>query len=335
MARKTWIFVKRAILAPKHVAAIGDAWVLLLYIIDRADWETGVVHDWKADTAADDLGVHVQTIRRWLKRLKAGRYITLRRGQHDSSLVIHKWVNPRTYDSPVLNLLAENGSTEIESDQERSISEQAESDHGTLIEAGENAARLSPDYSQIDHATLRPSIKDHRSRSIDHDPAPSGAEADHDHTQLDPKRNYFWEGAFQLVYGQPYSKDFKISKSDSSKLGKLVKVIQEVDLPAESIPLIWRWWQRFDWRALQAKRLRQPVPRPTITQAIEVISVAVVWIKGGMVEELVQEEQHGQPAAAVTEQQASIADRINAHAHGTSVEYEQHRRRTASLPALR
>jgi len=118
---------------------------------------------------------------------------------------------------------------------------------------------------------------------------------------VEPQRDLVWEALFQLVYGQPYQpKVSKIGKGDSGKLGKLKREVLEVELTADQIPLVWKWWQRFDWRvqAVKARNLQagkqrralEPIPRPKITQVSEILSAAALWIKAGAPEGGISEE---------------------------------------------
>jgi hypothetical protein len=186
MMKRTWIKLKRGVLEPKHVNAIGEAWPFFCYLLDGADWESGIVFEYQDKLAADDLGVHVQTIRRWRKRLEAGVYIRTERGQRSSKIVIYKWVNPRLYDErAVVNM------PDL-SDQKRSLKKKPLSDHETGIlenEADQSDAQVTPENSQSDHAPLFPSL-DHRSQITDHTKAALDGADDHsqaDHSEPEQK----------------------------------------------------------------------------------------------------------------------------------------------------
>lgn len=104
MSKKHWILVKRGLSQdPKHREAMGNAVWVYLHILDRADWETGIVYDWKDQAEADDMGINVRTLRKWRRELGDGGYITCNQEQYGQQIVIHNWVNPRNYSGEILN----------------------------------------------------------------------------------------------------------------------------------------------------------------------------------------------------------------------------------------
>ena len=61
--KKTWIKIKRGFLQPEHRDAIGIRVWLYMFMVDQADWDTGVIYDWKDQNAADELGMPIGTLR--------------------------------------------------------------------------------------------------------------------------------------------------------------------------------------------------------------------------------------------------------------------------------
>lgn len=105
MSRKTWIKLKRGLSEdPKHRGKMGMRVWAFIHMIDRADWETGIVHDWKDQDEADAMGVGVNTMRDWRQGLEAANYISCRQTQHGQDITIFKWVNPREYTGKVYNV---------------------------------------------------------------------------------------------------------------------------------------------------------------------------------------------------------------------------------------
>lgn len=94
MARKTFIKVRVGILEPKHIFQIGSAIWLYLYILNRADWKTGKIFDWRDSDAAVDLGVYVQSIRNQRNRLQSGNYISSVQKYHRLEITINNWHDP-------------------------------------------------------------------------------------------------------------------------------------------------------------------------------------------------------------------------------------------------
>ncbi len=104
MTRKTWIKVKRGLLTdPRHRRTLGARIWLYLHIIDRADWDKGAVLEWRDEDEADALEMPVRTLRQQRKQLQEDSYITCNQLQHCQEIIIHKWVNPRSYSGKVLN----------------------------------------------------------------------------------------------------------------------------------------------------------------------------------------------------------------------------------------
>ena len=95
MARRTWIKVRRGILDPKHRRQLGAAWQLYLYMLDMADWETGMVFEWVDAAAAEELEMNLSTLRFQRRHLEAAGYIETQQNQHSLSIKITKYTDPR------------------------------------------------------------------------------------------------------------------------------------------------------------------------------------------------------------------------------------------------
>jgi len=104
MSKKNWIMIKRGLSQDaKHRETIGQAIWCYMHIIDRADWETGIVYDWKDKDEADDMGVNVRTLRAWRQSLDANGYITCVKEQYGQRIIVHNWTNPKSYGGKVIN----------------------------------------------------------------------------------------------------------------------------------------------------------------------------------------------------------------------------------------
>ena len=102
--KKNWIMLKRGLSEDaKHREAMGNRIWLFLHLIDRADWDTGTVHDWRDKDEADDMNMSHLTIRNQRQELETMGYITCQKKQRGQNIVIHNWVNPRNYSGEVLN----------------------------------------------------------------------------------------------------------------------------------------------------------------------------------------------------------------------------------------
>jgi hypothetical protein len=106
MAKKNWIFIKRGLSEdPKHRQAMGDAIWLFMHICDAADWEKGIVYDWRDKEIAVDMSLSTATVRAWRDRLCKAGYITCPQHQHNLEIIIHNWTSPRDYGGKKMNLI--------------------------------------------------------------------------------------------------------------------------------------------------------------------------------------------------------------------------------------
>ncbi len=114
MAKKHWIYVKRGLSEdPKHRKAMGIRIWLFMHMLDRADWETGRVTDWKDKDEADDMDLPWRTLQEQRQELEQLGYITCVKKLHGQDIIIHNWLNPKDYSGKVLNLSNAVQSTEI------------------------------------------------------------------------------------------------------------------------------------------------------------------------------------------------------------------------------
>lgn len=101
--RKTWIKVKRGLNQPKHRHKMGECWWLYLHILDRTNWETGAVEEWRDEEEANEVEMPTVTLRRQRRKLEEEGYITCEQKQRGQRIVVHKWTNPRRYDGIAIN----------------------------------------------------------------------------------------------------------------------------------------------------------------------------------------------------------------------------------------
>ena len=105
MAKKNWLFIKRGLSEdPKHRESMGMAVWLFMHICDAADWETGIVHDWRDKDIAADMSLNQRTVRDWRDRLSGVGYITCNPRQYGLDIIIHNWTNPRDYSGKKFNV---------------------------------------------------------------------------------------------------------------------------------------------------------------------------------------------------------------------------------------
>ena len=104
MSNKTWIKIKRGlILDPKHRRKMGESRWLYDYMIDKANWESGQIHEWVDRYAADEMELPLATLRKHRYRLEEEGYISSVQNKHSQTITIHNWTNPREYSGKVYN----------------------------------------------------------------------------------------------------------------------------------------------------------------------------------------------------------------------------------------
>jgi hypothetical protein len=102
--KRLWVSIKRGFIRePKHRLAVGECVWLFEYMLDIADWDTGIIHDWKDEAAADDMQMPLRTLREQRRKLDDLHYITCTQKQYTQDIAIHNWTNPRDYTGEVLN----------------------------------------------------------------------------------------------------------------------------------------------------------------------------------------------------------------------------------------
>ena len=101
--KKTWIKIKRGLLESKHRDKLGIRIWLYLYILDKADWDTGKVLEWRDADTADELDIPHRTIRQQRQQLEEDGYITCDQSYRKQVITIHNYSNPRKYDDEVMN----------------------------------------------------------------------------------------------------------------------------------------------------------------------------------------------------------------------------------------
>jgi hypothetical protein len=143
MAKKHWIYIKRGLSEdPKHRERIGQAIWCFLHIIDRADWETGIVTDWRDKDEAMDMGVNHRTLSEWRRALDEGHYITCQQTKHGQRIIIHNWHDPRNYGGGKINPYPVEGYT---------ITEPLEANESPNGYTNDVRNHVTPTYNSLNH----------------------------------------------------------------------------------------------------------------------------------------------------------------------------------------
>jgi len=88
---------------PKHRERMGNRIWLFMHMIDRADWETGIVYDWRDNDEAHDMGLEWRTLQKQRQELEKQGYIFCQLKRGGQNITIHNWRNPRNYSGKVFN----------------------------------------------------------------------------------------------------------------------------------------------------------------------------------------------------------------------------------------
>ena len=111
--KKTWIKIKRGLLEPKHRDRLGIRIWLYVYILDKVDWETGMIFGWKDKDEAEDMGMQWRTLQKQRQELEELGYITCTRRRYSQDITVHNWTNPREYTGEEYNLKDESTQSRV------------------------------------------------------------------------------------------------------------------------------------------------------------------------------------------------------------------------------
>jgi hypothetical protein len=101
--KKTWIKIKRGLLKPEHRRKLGVKVWLYMYMLDKVEWETGIIEGWKDKDEAEDFGMPWRTLQKQRQEIEEDGYISCIKRKYSQDIVIHKWVNPREYGGEEYN----------------------------------------------------------------------------------------------------------------------------------------------------------------------------------------------------------------------------------------
>jgi hypothetical protein len=105
MSERTWIKVHSGLTSdPKHRKALGKRVWLFLWLIDHADWQTGVVVDYTDAYASGELDMPERTVERQRQELQSLGYIECNQGFQCQHIRVMKWRNPRLVNPPQINI---------------------------------------------------------------------------------------------------------------------------------------------------------------------------------------------------------------------------------------
>jgi hypothetical protein len=94
MAKK-WVMLKRGLIDAEHRERMGNTIWLYLRMVDRAEWGSGQVLEWRDQDEADFLGLPIKTLRWQRQHLEDEGYIVCRKRKHHQTITILRWIDPR------------------------------------------------------------------------------------------------------------------------------------------------------------------------------------------------------------------------------------------------
>lgn len=102
--KKQWISIKCGLSRdPKHRRAMANSIWLFMHMIDLADWDTGIIEEWRDQSESEEMALELRTLREQRRELDALGYITCVQKQRGQKIVIHNWTNPREYTGETYN----------------------------------------------------------------------------------------------------------------------------------------------------------------------------------------------------------------------------------------
>jgi len=108
MTQKTWIKVHTGLTNdPKHREAIGVRIWLFMALIDRADYESGMVWNYTDGAMAEYLDMNPRTVAEWRRDLSETGYIKSYPGDQCQHIMIMRWRNPRQVEAEAINIPGE------------------------------------------------------------------------------------------------------------------------------------------------------------------------------------------------------------------------------------
>jgi len=159
--RKTFISIKRGLSEdPKHRERMGNRVWLYMHIVDKADWETGIVYDWKDKDEAADMVLGWRTLQDQRQELEKLGYIKCSQRQHSLDILIYSWINPRSYSGEVLNKRSQGTEIPVPSQHDQGTGKSVPSQPQ---DTGKSVSSQIPGYDAGMKRVPYPFNKDHRS----------------------------------------------------------------------------------------------------------------------------------------------------------------------------
>lgn len=101
---KLYIAVKCGLVEDsKHREAIGNRIWLYLHILNRCNWDTGKVTEWRDKEESADMDMNHRTLTAQRQELSELGYISCKQKGNHQEITVHNWTNPRSYGAETMN----------------------------------------------------------------------------------------------------------------------------------------------------------------------------------------------------------------------------------------
>lgn len=105
MTERTWIKIHNGLTNDAgHRVRMGNRIWYFMWLVDHADWESGIVPDHTDKWAADEMNMKIRTIEDQRQSLEQDNYILCERQFQKHNIRIMRWRNPRAVNARQINI---------------------------------------------------------------------------------------------------------------------------------------------------------------------------------------------------------------------------------------
>jgi hypothetical protein len=225
--KKTWIYIKVGLFRdPKHRRELGEAIWLYGHLIDIADWDTGVVDEFKDQECADEMAASISWVRKHRRRLEEKGYIKINQlGQQGQRITLVKWTNPRSYDGAVLN--DEQGDTNATPINKNQSDTQSDRQSDT-----QSIPSVPLSQVQNEYASNIPYTNNHKDSA---DAIASQSNPPAEKPKSEKTRDLLFEAVLLGSFGITYISGMSLPKNTAGRVSKLSKALREVEVTPDEL----------------------------------------------------------------------------------------------------
>ena len=105
MSDKQWIKIHTGLTNdPQHRAAMGNRVWLFMWLVDHADWASGIVEEYTDAWASQEMQLSQRTVEGQRQQLERDGYLICHPGFQCQHIRIMRWRNPKEVDAKQINL---------------------------------------------------------------------------------------------------------------------------------------------------------------------------------------------------------------------------------------